>query len=140
MKTCCICKVEKETEEFNKNKSRKDGLNTVCKSCSRERSKKYYSENREHHKKNIYILRRKYLSELLKEVNEFKANLGCKFCPEKEAICLDFHHTDSLNKEDDVSKFVRSNQRKKAWEEIAKCVVVCSNCHRKIHAGLISVA
>jgi hypothetical protein len=33
MKKCPTCKIEKSTNQFNKNKSRKDGLARECKSC-----------------------------------------------------------------------------------------------------------
>ena len=42
-KTCTKCGVEKDVGEFNKNKSRKDGLQHQCKSCANE----HYKANRE---------------------------------------------------------------------------------------------
>ena len=43
MKTCSKCKVEKETVEFYKDKSRKGGLSYICKICSSAKSSKYNS-------------------------------------------------------------------------------------------------
>jgi antitoxin component HigA of HigAB toxin-antitoxin module len=43
MKKCCKCKFEKSFEEFSKNKTRKDGYQTKCKSCV----KKYQKENKD---------------------------------------------------------------------------------------------
>ena len=46
---------------------------------------------------------------------------------------LDFHHLDPSKKELGLSK----NRRK--WEilkaELDKCILVCANCHREIHAA-----
>lgn len=42
--------------------------------------------------------------------------------------CMDFDHT-SDNKEFNVSKRRRASKRK-ILEEIAKCELVCANCHR----------
>ena len=53
-KKCSSCKEEKDLNQFNKNKRRSDGLNTLCKYCSRKRSRKYYADNREKHIKYVY--------------------------------------------------------------------------------------
>jgi len=49
---------------------------------------------------------------------------------------LDFHHANGT-KERDVSYFANAKSYKKMLLEIRKCICVCSNCHRKIHAGKI---
>lgn len=36
MKKCSICKLEKDESNFHKNKKKKDGLDTRCKSCKHE--------------------------------------------------------------------------------------------------------
>lgn len=38
---CSACRQWKTPEEFSRNKSQKSGLNYMCKSCSRERVRKY---------------------------------------------------------------------------------------------------
>lgn len=58
MKICTKCKAEKTKTEFSKNKSKKDGLQSYCKSCwldyrvenlesIKENSREYYKENYE---------------------------------------------------------------------------------------------
>ncbi len=47
MKTCCKCKVEKQISEFQKNKTKKDGLQTYCKICKSEIFKEYSRNNKE---------------------------------------------------------------------------------------------
>ena len=42
LKKCTKCKVEKELSEFNKDKSRKSGLQCHCKQCKKEHFKKHY--------------------------------------------------------------------------------------------------
>ena len=44
-KVCYRCKVSKEVKEFNKNKSRSDGLQASCRACHRGESKRYYENN-----------------------------------------------------------------------------------------------
>ena len=36
VKVCCVCKVEKSTEDFSKNSRSKDSLDSRCKSCRKE--------------------------------------------------------------------------------------------------------
>jgi len=49
MKKCSKCGIEKEENEFSKDKNRKDGLFPVCKQCTSEYKKKLYT-----HKKELY--------------------------------------------------------------------------------------
>lgn len=46
-KTCTKCKETKETSEFSKDKSKKDGLRSSCKACKKAYDKKYVEENKE---------------------------------------------------------------------------------------------
>ena len=39
-KQCSICKQWKNEDEFNKDKAKKDGLNSACKICSQQRARK----------------------------------------------------------------------------------------------------
>jgi len=45
----------------------------------------------------------------------------------------DFHHINSQNKVAQLSKF---KSFKSSKEEAKKCIMLCSNCHRTIHAKL----
>ena len=44
---CCTCHKVKVVSEFSKNKSKKDGVNTVCKDCDNKRSKEYHKQNKD---------------------------------------------------------------------------------------------
>ncbi len=61
----------------------------------------------------------------------------CNHCGLVETECLavyDFHHKDPSTKEASISTLFRHS---KPWEEIQpeieKCILLCSNCHRKVH-------
>jgi len=47
MKMCYKCKIEKESFSFNKNKSKKDGLTTECRSCIKEYADVYRKKNKQ---------------------------------------------------------------------------------------------
>jgi len=138
MKTCLTCNLEKPLSEFHKKGSAKDGLNSYCKPCAIIKAKASY---RSLDSKNRTVQQGKETVVLLRDiVNRIKIEHGCCFCVgiDYPAICLDFHHLDPTIKEDEISRLIVRKNRKKIIEELTKCVVVCSNCHRKIHAGLIS--
>jgi predicted HNH restriction endonuclease len=63
---------------------------------------------------------------------------GCLYCAEKDPCCLDFHHQ-SNDKKYSISNKLADKTWTALLEEIKKCIVVCANCHRKLHAGKISI-
>jgi len=81
------------------------------------------------------IRRRRKLKRLAVEYKGGK----CEICGyDKYLGALDFHHTDPNQKDFGLS----SSGITRAWnlikQELDKCVLVCANCHREIHAGLHS--
>ena len=52
---------------------------------------------------------------------------------------LEFHHLDSSQKDFGISAKGYTRSFEKVKEELDKYILVCSNCHKEIHAGLVSV-
>lgn len=131
MKQCSICKNLKSVEDYNKNKTKKDGLNTMCKKCSRERSKRYYKENSEVHKVNVQkrnLKQKKVIYDFL--LSHFAKN-PCKDCGNDDVRVLEFDHLPEHKKEFDISLGLKNNYSKARMQgEIDKCDVVCANCHK----------
>jgi len=61
----------------------------------------------------------------------------CYFCSEANSVCLDFHHVNPKTKKFNVAKMSGSFSMENLLNEISKCVVLCANCHRKLHANLL---
>lgn len=59
----------------------------------------------------------------------------CIKCGEKDPVVLDFHHKRGLKKLA-ISNMVASYSITCIQHEIAKCVVLCANCHRREHRGV----
>lgn len=128
MKRCSKCKRELDESEFYKNRSKKDGLQNMCKRCSHRRRTRHYKENRE--KENSR--RRERARELREWFVEHKKGLSCSRCPEDRWYVLEFHHRHSKDKE--VSVMVAdSYSRERILKEIEKCDVLCANCHKEVH-------
>ena len=106
MKKCKCCKKDKPVDDFRRGRK-------SCIDCD---------------KQNLYRIRKERKDLLWK----IKTKLDCVICGEKEPICLDFHHKVGSEK-----KFKIAKAESKSWEnimkELEKCVILCSNCHRKLH-------
>lgn len=63
----------------------------------------------------------------------------CQVCGYNKCVgALEFHHINSEEKDFGVSAKGYTRSWDKVREEIDKCVLVCANCHREIHAGIIT--
>jgi hypothetical protein len=49
---------------------------------------------------------------------------------------FEFHHLNALDKEFGISQDGVSRSWLKVAAELAKCVMLCANCHREVHAGM----
>jgi hypothetical protein len=69
----------------------------------------------------------------LKEIiREAKEGRHCK-CGEGHPACLDFHHRES-NKVLGIAEIPKAGwSKERLLAEIAKCDLICANCHRKHH-------
>lgn len=115
-------------------KTKPDGLQTKCKDCHKSYVKKHYLENKQSYRESSISRRSKIRS----WISNLKSSCGCLFCSEKAYQCLDFHHLDGNEKELTLSEAKNSMSNEDLIKEAKKCIIVCSNCHRKIHANLIS--
>ena len=59
----------------------------------------------------------------------------CQICGYKKCIdALEFHHIDESTKKAKPSHVIMRWSWERAKEELDKCMLVCANCHREIHA------
>ena len=137
MKVCSKCKRDKGEDEFHKSKSKKDGLQSYCKICLNDNAKRDYKEN---NRKELFTKRAKCKrNEVVELCNDIRAANGCSLCDEETVCCLDFHHLDPSKKDTNISFLAYAKSKDRMLAEMKKCVVLCSNCHRKVHAGLLEV-
>jgi 5-methylcytosine-specific restriction endonuclease McrA len=100
------------------------------KEAKKKHSKKYYEANKE----KIIQASNKAKKARRAEFYAFKSRLSCTKCGENHPATLDFHHivSDPANKK--ITDLIRAGRINFAMEEIMnKCIVLCSNCHRKHH-------
>lgn len=157
-KICKTCKIEKDIKLFPYHDSRIGTHRAHCEECYSNKRKQWRlddldnktRQNREsyqRHKNKIIpkviayqkanpdkrnVWQKTFRLKTEQEWRDFKDTLECSDCGENDGACLDFHHLDPDEKRDTVSrlKFFKV----KVKEEIKKCIVLCANCHRKLHA------
>ena len=62
---------------------------------------------------------------------------SCVGCRLREPVdALEFHHLDPRTKEFGISTEGIPRRWDKIEAELAKCVLLCANCHREVHAGV----
>lgn len=65
------------------------------------------------------------------ELREYKESQGCLDCGEKYPHwMLDFDHKPGYDKVGSPIQVAAAFNIQKGWDEVAKCDVVCPNCHR----------
>jgi hypothetical protein len=63
-----------------------------------------------------------------------KAQASCKYCGENHPTPLEFHHRDPQKKDFNLSEAIREGYSiERIKKELAKCTVLCANCHAKEH-------
>lgn len=128
MKTCFKCQTQKEDSEFGANKKRVDGLQTYCKTCTREFDRVFYNKNAPKIKQRKRILNKKRYQENKSKTDKIKSETPCTDCGKLFHPCqMQFDHL--KDKKFNVSEILQNYNWETIEKEVAKCEVVCANCH-----------
>jgi hypothetical protein len=140
-KMCVTCKSIKGINKFTKYKTFGTARKNTCIDCTRVNARKYSHKKAQtdkiYHAKNsaAYVKREIERQAANREINfiyaqEHKKITPCKDCYAIFApVCMDFDHIDGTTKRNNIS---HSYHKSTSWfkNEINKCELVCSNCHR----------
>lgn len=132
VKTCRDCGVEKDvTELVTENRRGRVDVRPWCKECKRAWMKSYNStEKRKADRKSRNVAKR---DELIKWFAALKEASPCLDCGQSYRwYVMDYHHRDRRTKRAVVYKVLTNTLSKTSTlREIAKCDLLCSNCHRE---------
>jgi hypothetical protein len=129
MRACTRCGEIKPLDQFPPVRRGEPRLQTWCRDC-------FASYGAEYYRKNHHVQKRRLLRNALarragnhKRMLEYLAAHPCVDCGEADVVVLQFDHLH--NKRFDLAQMLSGGWTWRAIEqEIAKCEVRCSNCHR----------
>lgn len=129
-KICTKCNLSKNSREFNKHSRRSDGLQAYCRSCTSRHLKGLY-ETTSYRSDKLKRLK-EVRQEMRRKVYEYLKRNPCVDCGESDVVVLDFDHISPEDKLGSVMSIVGNSTRwEPVFDEIRKCEVRCSNCHRR---------
>lgn len=126
LKRCSTCRLRKPLEDFNRRSTSPDGRQWNCRDCNR----RWHELNRERHNAMIHARTERLRRERAALILEYLRGHPCVDCGETDPIVLEFDHL--RDKIMDVTSLAKAGHSWQAvLDEIAKCEVVCANCHRR---------
>jgi hypothetical protein len=100
----------------------------------REYQKKWYARNVAKQKSNAKKHKQVSIQRNREYVWGVKSTTPCTQCGESDPACLEFHHLDSDDKESAISNAAGAGwSLERLQAEVDKCVILCRNCHAKLH-------
>ena len=124
---CSTCHKDLPEEDFCYRNKITRKRSSVCRNCARAYHVQYYKDHPEKQFKRNY----KYIKSLRELIQKIKEETPCRDCGKFNPYYrVDFDHVRG-EKLCDVSRLLGvTSSKKKIFEEIAKCDVVCALCHR----------
>lgn len=127
MKTCSKCQIPKDGKLFNKRSAASDGLSSWCKACYAEYDRARWAKGDKFRKRRnqerLMVRNKAFLWDLL-------CASSCLHCGETDPLVLEFDHRDPSEKSINVSEMIAYGLER-IRVEIAKCDILCANCHRR---------
>ena len=120
---CRRCGQDKPFTEFHR---WRDGYQSWCKPCRAEYAAAHYQKNKAHRQaqnKRRQVAFRTWYTEL--KAGKACADCGLVFHP----AAMHWDHLPGRKKTAPLGWLVRLGSRQRVLEEIAKCELVCANCH-----------
>jgi hypothetical protein len=120
---CSRCCKDLPESAFNRFRA---GRQSWCRPCFRS----YYEERKEHHRRRNEALKTRRIAAARFYVMEHLLAHRCSDCGEPDPLVLEFDHLGE--KDTEVSTLIgRGVRLERLHVEIARCEVVCANCHRR---------
>lgn len=129
MGRCSRCKAEKPDAEFAWRRRERGQRDTYCRPCRAEYKQEHYAANKARYIASARQRKIALLEERAQYVVAFLREHPCVDCGEDDPIVLEFDHL--RDKKFSISEGLQGRRWQDVLDEIAKCEVVCANCHRR---------
>lgn len=126
---CNICHLTKPTSMFHKKGA---GFAYRCKECQSVYFKTYYKRHIVNERQRLSTRNKLYRIKIRQLAHESKLNKPCADCGIiYNPVCMDYDHRPGTIKCFQISCVAHNwTSIKQLHDEIAKCDIVCANCHR----------
>jgi len=132
LKICTKCGLYKSTDfDFQIGKNNADGYKTWCKECANSWTREWYQKNKTKQLENCKRNKQKYIQRNRELIWKYLETHHCIDCGESDPIVLDFDHVRGKKLQGISIMVLHGNSIKRIFDEIDKCEVRCSNCHRR---------
>ncbi len=125
-KTCSKCQANKPHDEFNFKNRANNVRHSYCKECGKALTRRHYAHNKRQYldrNSRAYLKRREFVRQMKSRPC---ADCGVQY----PYYVMDFDHRKAGSKSFMLSDFTRGT-RTSLGREMAKCDLVCANCHRE---------
>lgn len=122
--------------------ARASGLAEVTLDCPRHGATKHVRDSRGYLRcrvcrQNAVVRRRRRVKQILVE----EAGGCCRLCGYDRSVAgLHFHHLDPREKQFGVAEGGMARSIARLRVEVRKCILLCSNCHAEVEAGISSIS
>ena len=141
MRRCGRCGSFKPLDDFAWRRKAKGQLDNYCRPCRAAYKQEHYAANRHRfidlamrRKRRLAIARAEFLFDYFRDH-------PCVDCGEKDPLVLEFDHLG--DKSFEISRGLRDRSWQAILAEMAKCDVLCANCHRRrtaLRGGFVRAA
>jgi hypothetical protein len=130
MRRCTRCPFRGPDSAFAIKIKSKANNTGVCKPCKATYNASWYERNKAKHVQNVHANNKRYREEYRAELDKLK-DAPCVDCGERFPPCvMDFDHIDPSSKKFSLANAPVGLSWELVLSEVAKCDLVCANCHR----------
>jgi hypothetical protein len=129
MRRCGRCSEVKSVDQFAWRRKDKGQRDNMCAPCRSAYGREHYLANRQRYIDAEARRKRARAESRTRYLFEFFRDHPCADCGEKDPLVLEFDHLG--DKRFEVTNQFASRNWREILNEIAKCEVVCANCHRR---------
>lgn len=132
-RSCGRCGQAKPLADFAWRRKAREQRDNHCRPCRADYKHEHYAAHRERYIANALRRKRSVAAERAVYLVAFFRDRPCVDCGETDPLVLEFDHLGQ--KSFDIAKGLRDRPWQAVLAEIAKCDVVCANCHPARRAG-----